>query len=406
MKLRLFLILSLLFFFTAGGVSQPSGFEFNSNRSHVTIPIEVSHNLVVITLRINHSPPMNFILDTGVKTTILTEPLVANLLELDLSERIYIFGLGGEGIVEAARVSGVDLHLDGITGHDMDLIVLPEGILTFSEMFGFPVFGIIGYDLFKEFPIAINYTAQQARIYREPNYRIRRRSQVVPFQLVDGKPYTSTRLIGHNGDTLTTNLLIDLGASHPVYLNKDHIDLAPETLEGFLGKGISGSLMGRIGRIDHLLFNDLPVKEPLVAFPDKEFLSIMGQQLDWQGIIGGGILSRFDLIIDYPSEQMVIRPNFRFRKPFTFNLSGLEVIADGPNYKKYMIHYVRPNSPAYEAGVQTGDQILAINFRSYQNITLNDIQDELAGAESNVISLVLLRGDEVFRARFRLRSDI
>lgn len=396
----------LLLFSFLSGFSQQGGFSFPSNRTFIQVPIEISQNLIVIPVSINDSPPLNFILDTGIRTSILTEPAIAQILELDMKERIYLYGLGGSGIIQAARVDDVTLSIGSITGTNMDLIVLPEGILAFSEVFGFPVYGIIGHDLFRQFPVHINYITRQMRIYKEPTYRIRRRTQVVPLQLVDGKPYTSINLIGHSGDTLTTNLLIDLGASHPIYLNNDHVDLVPETLEGFLGKGLSGTLMGKVGRIQKLLIGGQVVEEPIVAFPHQEFLTYAGQELEWEGLIGGGLLSRFNLLIDYPSGRMLLSPNSKYQEPFIFNLSGLEVIATGPQYQTFIIQHVRPGSAAYEAGIMAGDQILSLNSRSYDALNLQQILEILSGELSEVITITLIRGTEVLKTRFRLRSDI
>ncbi len=386
--------------------SQEDQFSFPANRSYVKVPIEISQNLIVVPVRINDSPPLNFILDTGIRTSILTEPAIAQVLELDMDERIYLYGLGGSGIIQAAKVDDVTLEIGSIKGNNMDLIVLPEGILAFSEIFGFPVYGIIGYDLFRQFPVHINYTSRQMRIYKEPTYRIGRRAQVVPLQLVNAKPYIRVEVTGHQGDTLITNLLVDLGASHPLYLNNDHVDLAPRVLEGFLGKGISGTLMGQVGRLRKITIGNQEVDQPIAAFPHQQFLTYDGQELDWEGLIGGGLLSRFHLLIDYPSGRMLLNPNPNFQKPFIFNLSGLEVIATGPQYKTFKIQHVRPGSTAYEAGIMAGDQIVSLNSRSYKALSLQQILEILSGESSDIINMMVLRGTEVIRTRFRLRSDI
>lgn len=387
-------------------IGQQGRFSFPPNRSFVNIPVEISQNLVVIPVSINDSPPLNFILDTGIRTTILTEPAIAQILELDLDERIYLYGLGGSGLIQAAKADDVTLKVGSITGNNMNLIVLPEGLLAFSEIFGFPVYGIIGYDLFRQFPVSINYISRQIRIYKEPTYRMGRRTQVVPLQMVDGKPYTRVAIIGHQGDTLTTNLLVDLGASHPLYINDDHVDLAPRTLEGFLGKGISGTLMGKVGRISKIMIGEQVVEEPIIAFPHGQFLTYDGQQLDWEGLIGGGLLSRFHLLIDYPSGRMVLDPNNKIQDPFIFNLSGLEVIATGPAYQTFKIQHVRPGSAAYEAGIMAGDLIISLNSRGYKELSLQQILEILSGEDSDIINIEVVRGTEVIRRRFRLRSDI
>lgn len=388
------------------GTEGESGFSFNRNRRSVTLPIHVRNNLAVMPLHINNRGPFYFILDTGVNTTILTEPMIAHLLGMNLDQSILIYGLGGEGIVEAALAQGVEISMRGITGRNMNMVVIPDNILSFSEVFGFPVYGIIGYDFLRHFAVEISYAAQTMRVYREPDYRIHRRSKVLPFRLINGKPYLFSQVVGSNGDTLQTHLLVDLGASHPLYLNKEYIGLSDNTITGFLGKGISGNLLGKMGRVEKLIMGDAYVKDPIVSYPDEEFLMFNGQSIAWEGIIGGGIIKRYNVIIDYPSEQMVLLRGQYYTEPFNTSLSGLEVIARGPNMRQFVVHYVRPGSAGYEAGIISGDRIVALNSKSQHQMTLEDILNALSGREGQRITMAVLREQEILRKDFRLREDL
>ncbi len=397
----------LVFLPHAGTGQEDSGFAFDRNRRFINLPIEVRNNLAVVPLYINGAGPLYFILDTGVKTTILTEPIITHLLDLNIEETILLYGLGGEGTVQAALATGVEIRMRGITGRNMNLIIIPEDILSFSEIFGFPVYGIIGHDFFRHFPVEINYPTQTMRVYRDPDYRIRRRSTVVPIRLVDGKPYVESRIVGEAGDTLTTNLLIDLGASSPLYLNREYSFLSDRTIDGYLGKGISGNLLGKHGRVEKLEIGEaIAIHEPLAAYPDARFLTFHGQLIDWEGIIGGGIIKRFNVIIDYRSERLVLSRSQFYGEPFSAGMSGIEVMARGPDLRDFTIHYVRPGSPGYEAGLQSGDKILELNRTGRHYLNMESILDELSGKEGNYISMVVQRNEQIVRARFRLRQDI
>ncbi len=387
------------------GANEP-GFLFPENKSSVVIPVHISQNLVIVPVSINGSPPLNFILDTGVRTTMLSEPVLIGSLGLSLEETVIVLGLGGEGIVEAARDNNVNIEMGGLAGQNMSLIILPEGVFSFSEMFGFPVYGIIGYDLFRDFPVEINYSGSFIRIFRNSNYRIRRRSTVVPLQIINEKPYTNVEIVGQNNDTLRTQLLVDLGASHPVYLGKEHKNLSETVIEGFLGKGLSGPLLGSVGRLKHFSIGNISAGAPVVAYPYQQFFTVMGEQVQWQGIIGGGLLKRFDLIIDYGSQRMVMQKNFRHKEPYRFNMSGLEIKAGGLDYREFTIHSVREGSPAYEAGIMPGDRLIKINRRPDSEISLHLIQEELNGPARKTIRMELERNGEIQHRRFRLRHDI
>ncbi len=387
--------------------SQESGFRFESSRNRVSLPIIVRNNLAVVPLYINGNGPFYFILDTGVNTTILTEPLIAHMLDLNIEREIMVYGLGGEGVVPAALATNVKIEMRrGITGYNKNLLVVPEDILSFSEVFGFPVYGIIGYDFFRHFPVEINYSSETMRVYKESTYRTRRRTTTVPIRLIDGKPYIRSTIVSEQGDTLTTHLLLDLGASHPVYLNQRYQHLSGQTIKGFLGKGISGNLMGQKGRAEKLLIGDVEINKPLVAYPDAEFLTFYDEEISWEGIIGGAILKRFTVTIDYQEGKLLMRRNRFLQQPFNSNLSGMEVIATGRRMNNYKIHYVRPGSASYEAGIMPGDEIIALNSHRNQELTMEIILDELSARIGHSIHLMVRRDGQILRKNFRLREDL
>ncbi len=387
-------------------MAEESGFRFTENKRSHRVQIQVIHNLVIVPLQINDSPPLHFILDSGVRTTLITEPLMAAALGLEADETVFVMGLGSDGLVQALRSDQNTLSIGPVKGKNMSLLILPEDILSFSEMFGFPVYGIIGYDFLKEFPIYINYAHEYMRIFREPTYRIGKRGHVIPFELIHQKPYVQVCIQGQNGETLHTRLLIDLGASRPLFLNRDYKRLSNHTLPSFLGRGISGNLDGYKGRLSSLVMGDIELKDLVAGYPHQDFLMGASEATLWEGILGGGVLKRFHVIMDYPSRQMVLRKNHRFPRHFHTNLSGMEVIAIGHQFNEFLVQYVRPGSAAYESGMMAGDRILSINMKTGALRELKEIEEELSGDVGQYIHLTLEREGKVLRKRFRLREDL
>jgi hypothetical protein len=383
------------------------GFEFNTNRRSISIPARISNNLVVIPVQINDSPPLNFILDTGVNTTILVEPMIAQVFEFPIEDVVYVLGLGNEGIVEAGMARGLTFSMRGITGNNMNLIVIPEGILSFSEFFGFPVHGIIGNDLFRQFPIRINYRTNTVRIYREPTYPVRRNSQVIPLEIDNNKPYVWVHIEGDEKDkTDSLRLLVDMGATSPVFLNHSYKYLTETRISSFLGKGISGELEGEMGRLENLAIGDFSIEKPLVAYPQSDFLMDASFSFEWEGILGAGILSRFHIILDYASQKLILRKNRSFGRDFHSNLSGMDIIAEGLRFNDYVVSHVRKNSIAYEVGILPGDRVISINRLSASQMKIDDIMGILNQAPGTLVQLQIARDERILRKTIRLREDI
>src|SRR5690348_4301365 len=90
---------------------QVLGFVLEQGRSKARIPIEVNNNLVVIPVVINGQLPLKFILDTGVRTAILTEKIFSDILNLTYSRKYSVGGPGGKKLVEAYVTNDVTLDL-------------------------------------------------------------------------------------------------------------------------------------------------------------------------------------------------------------------------------------------------------------------------------------------------------
>jgi predicted metalloprotease with PDZ domain len=78
----------------------------------------------------------------------------------------------------------------------------------------------------------------------------------------------------------------------------------------------------------------------------------------WSGLIGNDLLRRFNIVLNYPGKEIHIRPNRYFYEPFDYSYTGMELYLIN---KHIEVGFVAPSSPAALAGIEVGDQILAIN---------------------------------------------
>src|SRR5690348_9293893 len=96
--------------------AQTLGFSLPPGQKKVQMPIEIYNNLVVIPVVLNKTLPLKFILDTGVRTAILTQKTFTDILNLPYSRKYTISGPGGEKLVDAYVTNNVTLDLPGIQG--------------------------------------------------------------------------------------------------------------------------------------------------------------------------------------------------------------------------------------------------------------------------------------------------
>ncbi|MEM6764398.1 MAG: aspartyl protease family protein [Bacteroidota bacterium] len=401
------LFLSLLIFMGTLLLPQQSlaGFILEGNARMVRIPVEIQNNIILLPVSINGSFEMNFILDTGVRTTILTEPMVASFLALDSVRKVIIRGLGEGEAVEAALARNVNLRLPGVLGKGMPLVVLPPDLISYSGMFGKPVYGIIGHAIFNQFVVKINYKQKYIELHNPFKYKPKKRSTAIPIKLKKGKPYIEATFRDQYGTKLTTDWLIDTGASQALSLFDQDLQAPSPSLNTFLGKGLSGNVFGKLGRIESYEIADFRFDRVIAGYPDLSSLGSLNID-SWYGNMGAEIISRFVITFDYFRGKIYLRKGQHFKKDFTYNMSGLEIIAKGSDYHDFFISYVRPGSPADGAGIKVGDQITSINTTYSRDLGLNDIYGILAGKPGSKLVMRVSRNGQSMKKKFKLISEL
>src|SRR5688500_16401971 len=197
---------------------QPLGFVLNNGKKRVQIPIEVYNNLVVVPIVLNDALPLKFILDTGVRTSILTQKTFSDILNLAYSRKYTISGPGGDKLVDAYVTNNVTIDLPGVSGRGHAMLVLAEDYLELRNYLGTDVHGILGYEMFSRFIVKIDYQKKILTLMTPERFRKGSKFQTIPMAIEDTKPYIVVPLVLHNGTTIDAKLLMDSGASHGLML--------------------------------------------------------------------------------------------------------------------------------------------------------------------------------------------
>ncbi|MDX1627975.1 MAG: aspartyl protease family protein [Fulvivirga sp.] len=404
-----FFILFLLCFQVIG---QNLGFQIVGKARKVVIPFELHNNLIVVPVVLNNQIPLKFVVDTGVRTAILTEKAFSDILGLEYSRRFLISGIGEKKQIEAYITNNVSLTLPGITGKGHALLVLNEDYLELRNYLGADVHGLLGYELFSRFIVKIDYDQKLLTLTTPDNFKLKRSYKKVDMDIIDTKPYING-VISYDGvDSIRVKLLVDTGSSHGLLIEEDSDDriyIPDKHIRSELGRGLAGKLEGDIARIKYFHIGKYCWKDPIVTFPvrNKTPLDSLKYGDSFRnGSVGGEILSRLKIILDFSGEKIYIKKGKDFKDNFTYNLSGLNVKAKGSGLNTFEIVEVRKNSVGEEAGFQKGDIILSINNLKAADMTLNNVLNFLNSKENKKLKIVIQRDDETLKKVFRLRSEI
>lgn len=387
-----------------------TGFVFdNPKKKSLTINFKSSNNLIIIPVAINNSDTLNFILDTGVRYPIITELPFVNKLNLNYLQPINVKGLGEGEQLTAYRSGNNTISLNGLVAYDQEIHMVINENFQISHILGIPVHGLIGFNLFKDYVVKIDYSEHKITLTKPEYfvYKERERDIVLPLSFEQGKPFVTTSIVTDKNEDVPVKLLVDTGASDAIWLstNSDsRISLPENHIETFLGRGLSGDLYGKKGRIGAIWVGPLVLYEPIVAFPENDLVDQLIGKNDRNGTLGAEILRRFYLTMDYPGKRLILRPNANLKDEFNYNMSGLEVTNPMPGLPIFLVSNIRKNSPAYYAGILENDQIISLNSTSNKSLTLNDINLLFQSQQDRRIKMTVLRNGEEVKTEFFLKK--
>jgi hypothetical protein len=433
-----------LLFLTFVGVGYSQGkFNIQSNNKPDKIPFELINNLIIIPVEIN-DVKLSFILDTGVGKAIIFNYLdISDSLKIKDTQPIYLRGLGEGDSVEALKSKNNVFRIGETVNFNQDLFAVFDKKINFAPRLGIPVHGIIGYDLFKDLVVEINYTSKFIRLTEHGSYKYKKcnKCETVNLEFYNNKPYLDAQ-VKIEGKKIPIKLLIDSGGSDSLWLFEDEalgISHSDKYFVDFLGHGLSGSVYGKRSIIEEFSINGFVLKNANVAFPDDSSILFAKQFADRNGTIAGNILKRFNLIVDYKSKTLSLKKNSFFKQEFSYNKSGIELAHNGVmfvkevDYKRknntnlvdntsktykisfessykfslkpsYAIVEIRKNSPAANVGLLPGDLVLSINGKSAYQYSLQDLMYKFYDKAGTRIKLSVERNGVIFDVVFKLEK--
>ncbi|MEQ8418461.1 MAG: PDZ domain-containing protein [Arenibacter algicola] len=409
-------------------------FKLPSGEKFQKVKFELVNNLIIIPIEVNGAQ-LSFILDSGVNKPILFNLSDKDSIQINNVSEIVIKGLG-EGEPINALISSSNLFRIGeVVNTDQQLYVVMDKELNLSPRLGIPVHGIIGYDLFRDFIVELNYSSKYLKLHDPDLYRSKKSSKTrtLPLQIIQNKAYVQGDVLMKNKKNIPVKLLIDSGSSDALWLFEDldrGLGVPRDNYVDFLGQGLSGSIYGKRTKIDGIKLAGFLLKDAKTAFPDLEYFNSITSFGSRNGSLGGEVLKRFTLVFNYSERTLSLRKNSLFNKPFDFNLSGINIQHNGMRYisesiadvngavladsgksfgdvqilfenmtrlsmvPEIIVSGIRAGSPGHEAGLQEGDVILAVNGKKVHHYKLQQILHMLNEKEGKRVKVLIERSQK------------
>ncbi len=397
------LILAVATLAAPAGAQAPAELDLARPEPIHSLPFELYDGRIYLPVSVAGSGPRTFLLDTGAQVTHLSAELVRDT-GLERVGQVSITGTG------RARVEGDYVRLSEV---DLGGLMLPvQGAIAApaEALFG-PVVassgkrfdGVIGYDLFATYVVEIDYIGRTLRLYDPARYLEPAAADLVPISIVDNKPY----LVGAvtlGGHVVEAPFHLDTGSGGAIGFNgdfvagRDLLALAGATLPS-MSRGVGGAMPARLGRADALTLGKTRLTGPFATYALGQGKGVSQHSA---GRIGGAILRRFTLTINYPAKTIALVPNANFHLPLETDMSGLALISREGVVE---VSRVEANSAGAQAGILVGDRLISIDGRAASELSLEAIRAMLMQHGATRF-LVVLRQGAAFSLPITLRRRI
>ncbi len=419
------------------------GFRIPETLKFQKIKFELVNNLMLIPLEVNGSK-LTFVLDSGVSKPILFNLADQDSVQINNVSEVMIRGLGDGEPLQALSSKGNAFKLGKVKNYNQDMYVVLDRSMNFSTSLGVPVHGILGYDLFRDFIVEINYAAKSIKLHNpklfseEPH----KKSVTLPISIESRKAYIDGTVLMEDARDVPVKLLVDTGSSDALWLfhqPEKGLTVPQKHYEDYLGRGLSGDIFGKRAKVSGIKIGDFELKDAKAAFPYRESFGFIKNFGDRNGSVGGEILRRFNIIFDYSRETITLRKNGNFKQPFQYNLAGIELQHNGLRYiaeriassngvvqkregtygnvqillenktrlslvPEIVVSSIRSGSPAEQAGLKEGDVILAVNGKRIYKYKLQEILKMLNEKEGKRIRVLIERYNKDMLFTFVLKK--
>lgn len=359
----------------------PNTAQWPAGKDSVTVPFRLINNHIYVDASINGSAPLPFVFDTG--ATDILQGSAAKTLGIAVQGALPGSGAGdkmedfGFAKVKSVSVGGLTLP---------DQLFGTETSPAWVAVEGADSVGLLGYEFVKRAVLAIDYAAHTLTFTKQERFHPPANAAAIPFTFQSHIPMVAGTLDGAAGE-----FMIDTGSRgaltlmHPFAAANDLVGKYHASRSATIGYGVGGPVRALLARADKFVVGPVTIDAPVTEIlTDKAGVAEFARTA---GNIGGDILKRFTITLDYAHQTLWLQPNSLAGQREVFDRSGLWIsrAKDGG----IEIADVGSASAGAGVGLVAGDEILSVNGKNAKDVALPDLREEFKSAVGTKFKLVV-----------------
>jgi hypothetical protein len=329
---------------------------FNYGGSAAQIPAVFLGNLIFLPVRLNGGKPGLFALDSAAEKCAVDRKI-------------------------AGDPAGNEMHYAvlALAGVQLPFVTLPVVSRDeFAQQVGQPYQGTLGRDFFDRVVVQVDYHRQTVQLYDPSAFTYTGQGKSFPLTFSGPVPLIRAKfdVPGHRSETadFAVDTALDSGVIfYRGYTDSQRISAAHFKSEPASYPEVNGGAKIFLGRLKTFQIGPYGVEDIVGDFTQEKTKA--GADKNIAGAIGANFLRRFTVIYDFPHQRMILEPNIQMNHDTNEDMSGLSIIAKGPNLKLFEVTAVQSGTPAAKAGIVPGDVIAGIGDEAAADLTLAAVRN-------------------------------
>jgi hypothetical protein len=304
------LLAALLIFGVAPTVA---GFEEEGNATQASCVHETVYEpfagLILVSVTIAGSPPLDFVVDSGATSSSVTDPLLAWALGLEVRETGLARGVGS-GAKRVSVAEDTCIRIDGAEVLRTPLVVHNIGT-RLAATAGREIHGFLGADLFERFVVEVDPVGHRFLLHDPETFEYRGPGYEVPLEVVDRRPVVrGTVVVNEGGKEVPVRLVADTGSGRFLALitkSRRYLKPPAEQREG-ASIGVVGDSSVVVALTQQLQLGSIVARTVETAWMEAFSVPAVRNIENLHGILGNQLLSSFRAFYDYRGGRLILEP--------------------------------------------------------------------------------------------------